>query len=245
MADDSIPRSFVPDDHLAWFGLRGPVQEVREYDYGDYGKTVWRFDKQGRLTEYIAYGVPFTTAGGCVFGLFDHYRYAYDESGKIQFLETYNADNNVVDEYADLTLELFPPQCKDADLFGKAEPEFGDTTSCLGVWKDGKEGQLYFGHRFDRYGNWIERVSAVLGDSLRADVRVREITYYKEVETIGQPVGVRTVTNKWDADERHWGNCYEFDREGNLTHFRSWVDEEELYVWERGEAVEEDGVPIM
>ena len=186
IADDSIPRSFVPDDHLAWFGLRGPVQEVREYDYGDYGKTVWRFDKQGRLVEYIAYGVPFTTAGGCVFGLFDHYRYAYDENGKIQFLETYNAENNVVDDYADLTLELFPPQCKDADLFSKAEPEFGDTSSCLGVWKDDKKGQLYFGHRFDRYGNWIERVSAVLGDSLRAEVRVREITYYKDIESVDQ-----------------------------------------------------------
>ena len=240
-----VPRDSVPEDHMAWFGLRGPVQEVREYDYGDYGKTVWRFDKQGRLVEYIDYGVPFTTAGGCVFGLFDHYRYAYDENGKIQFLETYNADNNVVDAYADLTLELFPPQCKDADLFSKAEPEFGDTSSCLGVWKDDKKGQLYFGHRFDRYGNWIERVSAVLGDSLRAEVRVREIAYYKEVETIGQEVGVRHVTNQWDAEGRHWGNSYEFDREGNLTHFRSWVDEEELFVWERGEAVEEDGVPLM
>jgi len=50
---------------------------------------------------------------------------------------------------------------------------------------------------------------------------------------------------QWDADGRHWGNSYEFDREGNLTHFRSWVDEEELFVWERGEAVEEDGVPLM
>ncbi|MBR1472836.1 MAG: hypothetical protein IJ602_01110, partial [Paludibacteraceae bacterium] len=30
---------------------------------------------------------------------------------------------------------------------------------------------------------------------------------------------------------RKWGNRYEFDREGNMTSFRSWVDDEALYEW--------------
>ena len=182
-ADSTVfPKSEIPDDHLAYFGLRGAVKEVREYDYGGWGKTIWRFDRQGRLTEYIDYGNPFFGSGGCVFGLLDHYRYDYDENGKIIFLETYNADNNVVDEYADVILELFPPKCNDADLFPKAEKEYGDTTFCFSVWKDDDELQHYYGHRFDRYGNWIESVSASEDDYYCADVRVREITYYEEKE---------------------------------------------------------------
>ena len=171
------PRDSVPDDHLAWFGLHGPVAEVREYDYGGYRKTVWRFDTQGRLVEYTDYQTPFAGSGGCVFGLWAHYRYAYDKDGKIIFLETYNEDYNTVDAYADLILELFPPQYKGADLFPKAEKEYGDTTYCFSLWKDVGETQHYYGYRFDRHGNWIESVSAELGDSMKACVRVREISY--------------------------------------------------------------------
>ena len=171
------PRDSVPDDHLAWFGLHGPVAEVREYDYGGYRKTLWRFDTQGRLVEYTDYQTPFAGSGGCVFGLWAHYRYAYDKDGKIIFLETYNEDYNTVDAYADLILELFPPQYKGADLFPKAEKEYGDTTYCFSLWKDVGETQHYYGYRFDRHGNWIESVSAELGDSMKACVRVREISY--------------------------------------------------------------------
>lgn len=231
-AASALPHADIPDDHLAYFGLHGAVREVREYDYGGWGKTIWRFDPQGRLTEYIDYGNPFFGSGGCVFGLLDHYRYAYDKDGKIIFLETYNADNNVVDKYADVILELFPPKCNDADLFPKAEKEHGDTTSCFSVWKNDEELQHYYGHRFDRYGNWIERVSASEDDYYCGDVRVREITYYRDIEVMGLTVGVRTVTNQWKADGRKWSNRYDFDREGNLLHFQSWCDKEPLYEWD-------------
>ena len=97
-AELTPPRDSVPEDHLAWFSLRGPVAEVVEYDYNNYGKTIWRFDTRGRLTEYYEYTHPFFENGGCVFGLWAHYRYAYDKKGKIQFLETYNADHNNVDD---------------------------------------------------------------------------------------------------------------------------------------------------
>ena len=72
-AASALPHADIPDDHLAYFGLHGAVREVREYDYGGWGKTIWRFDPQGRLTEYIDYGNPFFGSGGCVFGLLDHY----------------------------------------------------------------------------------------------------------------------------------------------------------------------------
>ena len=226
-----IPRDSVPEDHLAWLGFRGPVKEVHEYDYGSYRKTVYRFDARGRLLEYIDYGTPFAGSGGCVFGLFDHYRYAYEPDGKIIFLETYNADNTVVDAYADLTLELFPKQNKGANLFDKAEKEFGDTTFCFSLWTQKDESQHYYGYRFDRYGNWIEDVSADEDDYYCANVRVREISYYKDIEVMGLPVGVKTVTHTWKADGRNWGNVYEFDRQGNLKHFHSWVDNEALFEW--------------
>ena len=53
----------IPDeDHLDYFDLRGPVKEVRRYDYGGHSKTLWRFDKKGRLVHYENYETPF--AGG-------------------------------------------------------------------------------------------------------------------------------------------------------------------------------------
>ena len=66
-AELTPPRDSVPEDHLAWFSLRGPVAEVVEYDYNNYGKTIWRFDTRGRLTEYYEYTHPFFENGGCVF----------------------------------------------------------------------------------------------------------------------------------------------------------------------------------
>lgn len=232
-----VPRDSVPEDHMAWFGLRGPVAEVVEYDYNNYGKTIWRFDQQGRLTEYVEYTHPFFEQGGCVFGLWAHYRYAYDAKGKIQFLETYCADYNTVDDFADLTLELFPRQIKDAHFRDKAEAEYGDTTFCYNQWTPDGEMSNYFGIRYDRYGNWFEQVHTSEDGYTCASVRVREITYYKDIELFDLPVGVKTVSHEWKADGKLWSNRYEFDREGSLTSFRSWVadgvhaEKEPLYEW--------------
>ena len=228
-----LPHDSVPEDHLAWLGFRGPVKEVRVYNYGYYGKTIYRFDPQGRLTEYIDYITPFAGSGGCVFGLYEHFRYAYDDEGKIIFLETYNADNNVVDEYDDLILELFPKQDQDADLFPYAIKEFGDTSYCWSRWSETDDLMHYQARRFDKYGNWIEDVSASEDDYDHADVTVREISYYRDIEVMGLPVGVKTVTHKTKDDGKTWSNRYEFDREGNLTRFQSWCNKEALFEWDR------------
>lgn len=169
--------------------------------------------------------------GGCVFGLWAHYRYAYDEQGKIIFEETYNADYNTVDEWADLTLELFPPQYKGADFRDKAEKEHGDTTFCYNQWTPDGETSNYFGIRYDRKGNWFEMVHTSEDGYTCASVIVREIKYYKDIALFDLPVGVKAVSHQWKSDGRKWGNRYEFDREGNMTSFRSWVDEEALYEW--------------
>ena len=227
----AIPRDSVPEDHLAWFGLRGAVQEVTEYDYNNYGKKIWRFDTRGRLTEYYEYTHPFFENGGCVFGLWAYYRYAYDERGKIIFEETYYADYNTVDEWADLTLELFPPQYKGADFRDKAEKEYGDTTFCYNLWTPDGPTSNYFGVRYDRKGNWFEMVHTSEDGYTCASVVVREIKYYKDIALFDLPVGVKAVSHQWKSDGRKWGNRYEFDREGNMTSFRSWVDEEALYEW--------------
>ncbi len=230
-AELAIPRDSVPEDHLAWFGLRGAVKEVVEYDYNNYGKTIRRFDTRGRLTEYIEYTHPFFENGGCVFGLWAHYRYAYDDQGKIQFIETYNADHNKVDEWADLTLELFPPQYKGATFRDKTEKEYGDTTFCYNQWTPDGESSNYFGIRYDRKGNWFEMVHTSEDGYTCASVIVREIRYYKDIELFDLPAGVKAVSHHWQSDGRQWGNRYEFDREGNMTAFRSWVDDEALYEW--------------
>ena len=230
-----IPRDSVPVDHLGWFGFKGAVKEVREYNYGWYGKTIWHFDPQGRLVEYTDYMNPFAGSGGCVFGLYEHFRYAYDKEGKIIFLETYNADNNVVDAFDGMILELFPPENKDADLFPYAMKEYGDTSYCWSRWSETEDLTHYQGRRFDKRGNWIEDVSASEDDYDHADVRVREIEYYRDIEVMGLPLGVKTVTHKWKADGKNWSNCYEFDRDGMLLRFRSWCEKEELFDWKAGE----------
>lgn len=231
-AQEALPKDSVPEDHLAWLGFRGPVKEVRKYNYGYYGKTIYRFDPQGRLTEYIDYVSPFFGSGGCVFGLYEHFRYAYDENGKIIFLETFNADNEVVDAYDGLILELFPHQNLDADLFPYAVKEFGDTTYCWSRWSETEDLMHYQGRCFDRYGNWIEDVSASEDDYFHADVVVQEISYYRDIEIMGLPVGVKTVTHKTKSDGQTWSNRYDFDRQGNLLHFQSWCDKEPLFEWD-------------
>ena len=228
-----LPHDSVPEDHLAWFGFKGPVKEVRVYNYGYYGKTIYRFDPQGRLIEYFDYITPFAGSGGCVFGLYEHFCYAYGEDGKIIYLETFNADDSVVDEYDGLILEHFPKQNKDADLFPQAEKEFGDTTYCWSRWSETEDLMHYQARRFDSYGNWIEDVSASEDDYDHADVRVRAITYYRDIEVMGLPVGVKTVTHKTKADGRTWSNQYDFDREGNLLRFQSWCDKEAQFEWNR------------
>ena len=230
-AELTPPRDSVPEDHLAWFGFRGAVKEVVQYDYYDYGKTIWRFDTRGRLTEYYEYTHPFFENGGCVFGLWAHYRYAYDEQGKILFLETYNADYNTVDDFADLILELFPPQNKEANFRDKTEKEHGDTTSCYTLWTPDGELSNYFGIRYDRKGNWFEQVHTSEDGYTCAGVIVREFTYYKDIELFDLPVGVKAISHQKNEDGRVWSNRYEFDKEGNMTSFRSWVDDEALYEW--------------
>lgn len=233
--DLELPHDSVPEDHLAWFGFKGAVKEVRQYNYGWYGKTVWRFDPQGRLVEYFDYMHPFALSGGCVFGLYEHFRYAYDGEGKIIFLETFNAENELVDAYDDIILELFPSQNRDADLFPLAEKEFGDTTYCWSKWSETEDLMHYQGRQFDRRGNWIEDVSASEDSYDHADVQVREIEYYRDIEVMGLPVGVKTVTHKWKDDGKNWSNQYDFDREGNLLRFQSWCNKEALYTWKAGE----------
>ena len=221
------PRDSVPDDHLAWFGLHGPVAEVREYDYSGHSKTVWRFDTQGRLTEYENYGSPFAGDGGCVFRLTDRYRYDYDKNGKIIFLETYNDEYTLIDEYADIILELFPPQdttavrLSEAMESGEAEKEYGDTTWCVSKWQDIGETQHYNGIRFDRYGNWIESVSAEPGDSMKACVRVREISYY--------PAPPKTDDPRLTSLDQLPEGCSKESAFGLIFTFRGYVFEGLLY----------------
>jgi len=231
----------IPDeDHMSYFALRGPVKEVRMYDYAQHGKTIWRFDKEGRLVHYENYGTPYAGDGGCVFRLTDRYRYAYDSDGRIIVLESYNEVETLVDENDDKILTLFPLRAPKDLLFEKATKEYGDTTYCYSRWweQEGDAMQHYQGRRYDKYGNWIEDFTGTEDSYDHTDVRVREIDYYKDIELMDLPVGVKTVTHRWKADDKYWGNCYDFDKDGFLTHFHSWVAESEdaakepLYEWD-------------
>lgn len=219
MAETQPPRDSIPEDHLAWLGLRGPVAEVREYDYGSYTKTFLRFDRHGRLTEYMDYMNPFAGDGGCVFGVYNHFRYDYDENGKIIFLETYNADNTLVDDFDGMILELFPQQNKEADFFAQAEPEFGDTTFCWSQWTQAGERTHYRAKRFDSYGNWIEDVDADVDDYSCARVRVRDIRYYPPV--IDDP--------RLTSLERLPEGCSKETAFGLIFKFKGYVFEGSLY----------------
>ena len=166
-----------------------------------------------------------------MFGLWAHYRYTYDASGQIFFLETYNADYNTVDEYADIILELFPPQYKGADFRDKAEKEYDGSARCYSQWTPDGETSNYFGIRYDCKGNWFEQTHTSEDGYTCANVLVREITYYKDIELFNLPVGVKAVNHQKNEDNRVWSNRYEFDKQGNMTAFRSWVDDEPLYEW--------------
>ena len=222
----------IPDEeHLTYFDLRGAVQEVWEYDYANHAKTLWRFDKQGRLTHYEAYTTPFAGNGGCVFGLTDRYRYAYDDwDGHVIVLEAFNEVENLVDENDGKILTLFPPRAPKDKLFEQAAKEYGDSTYCYSRWyeKEGDTLQHYTGVRYDKYGNWIEQFFGTEDSYTHTDTYVREIKYYKDIELLNLPVGVRSVIHQWQADGKAWANRYDFDREGNLTHFYSWVKENEI-----------------
>lgn len=231
----------IPDeDHMSYFDLRGPVQEVRLYNYGGHSKTLWKFDKQGRLTHYEAYATPFAGNGGCVFGMTDRYRYAYDEEGKMIILETFNEVENLVDENDGKVLTLFPMREPKDVLFEQASKEYGDTTYCYSRWyeKEGDPLEHYHGRRYDKYGNWIEDFVGTEDSYSYTDTRVREIKYYKDIELMNLPMGVRSVINQWEADDKKWSNRYDFDKEGYLTHFRSWVKVdaytplEQLFEWD-------------
>lgn len=231
----------IPDeDHMSYFDLRGPVKEVRLYNYGGHSKTLWKFDKQGRLTHYEAYATPFAGNGGCVFGMTDRYRYAYDEEGKMIILETFNEVENLVDENDGKVLTLFPMREPKDVLFEQASKEYGDTTYCYSRWyeKEGDPLEHYHGRRYDKYGNWIEDFVGTEDSYSYTDTRVREIKYYKDIELMNLPMGVRSVINQWEADDKKWSNRYDFDKEGYLTHFRSWVKVdaytplEQLFEWD-------------
>ena len=237
----SYETTIPEEDHLDYFDLRGPVKEVRRYDYGGHSKTLWKFDKQGRLTHYENYETPFAGNGGCVFGLTDRYRYAYDDwDGHVIVLEAFNEVENLVDENDDKILTLFPLRAQKDSLFEKATKEYGDSTYCYSKWyeKEGDPLQHYTGVRYDKYGNWIEEFFGTEDSYTHTDKYVREISYYKDIELMNLPVGVRAVINQWEADDKKWSNRYDFDKEGYLTHFRSWVKVdaytplEQLFEWD-------------
>lgn len=178
-AEDSIPKSEIPDNHLAYFDFHGPVAQVTEYRLSDYSKTIWNFDKKGRLIYYEEYGSPFAGDGGCVFRLMKRYKYAYDKKGKIMFLDIYDEDYALVDDYADVILELFPPRNFKDKGFEKADKEYGDSTYCYSQWQDNREQTYYCGMRYDTFGNLIEKVNTIVDPDDRANITIREFVYYK------------------------------------------------------------------
>ena len=177
------------ENHLDYFDLHGPVKEVKEYDYGWHCKTIWRFDEQGHLTEYLNFATPFAGNGGCVFSLTDHYRYAYDENGQVTVLEAFNDVENLVDENDGKTLTLFPVRTPKDTLFKHAQIEFGDTTYCYSRWWNDEDPQKYFGRTYDKFGNMIEEFYEIVGTTHHTDAVVRDITYYDPPRKTSVPIG--------------------------------------------------------
>ncbi|MBR0297339.1 MAG: hypothetical protein IJQ95_08135 [Paludibacteraceae bacterium] len=177
------------ENHLDYFDLHGPVKEVKEYDYGWHSKTIWRFDEQGHLTEYLNYATPFAGNGGCVFSLTDHYRYAYDKNGKVTVLEAFNDVENLDDANDDKILTLFPVRTPKDTLFKHAQMEFGDTTYCYSRWWNDEDPQKYFGRTYDKHGNMIEEFYEIVGTTHHTDAVVRDITYYDPPRKTSVPVG--------------------------------------------------------
>ena len=177
------------ENHLDYFDLHGPVKEVKEYNYGWHSKTIWRFDQQGRLTEYLNYATPFAGNGGCVFSLTDHYRYAYDKEGSITVLEAFNDVENLDDANDGKILTLFPVRAPKDTLFKHAEKEFGDTTYCYSRWWNDEDPQKYFGRTYDKFGNMIEEFYGIAGNSDHTDAVVRDISYYEPPRKTSVPIG--------------------------------------------------------
>ena len=176
----------IPDeDHMSYFDLRGPVKEVRQYEYANHCKTIWQFDKEGRLVRYENYATPFAGNGGCVFSLTDRYRYAYDEDdGTMEILEAFNDVENLDDANDDKILTLFPTRARKDTFFDEATKEYGDSTYCYSKWyeKEGDPLQHYYGRRYDKYGNWIEDFIGTEDSYSYTDVIVREISYWPEIK---------------------------------------------------------------
>lgn len=217
---------------LAYFGLTGPVSEVIQYGLFDYEKTVYRFDTYGRLVEYEEYGHPFAGDGGCVFRKMAHYKYAYDKNDSLIVLYSYNEYYNDDETLDDTVLLLFPSPIAPDTLYNHAERDTESGTACHHIWLE-SDGN-YHAALYDSHGNWTERVIAGEDDYTRADIKVRQISYYRDIELMGLHVGVHTVTHRWTEDGKTWSNKYFFDRQGTLEHFQSFVDSTALYEWKRG-----------
>ena len=221
---------------LAYFGLTGPVSEVTQYGLHDYEKMVYRFDIQGRLIEYEEYGHPFAGDGGCVYRKMAHYEYGYTDKDSMIILYGFNEALNFDSD--DTVLLLYPPRIATDSLYKNAEPEPDSKTSCYNLWK--QSGNDYVAVRYDDHGNWIERVKAGDGDYTRADVKVRQIKYYRDIELMGLSVGVHTVTHRRTDNGQMWWNQYTFNREGYLKHFQSFLDTTALYEWHFGDTNDAD-----
>ena len=226
---------------LAYFGLTGSVAEVTQYGLYAYEKTIHRFDILGRLIEYEEYGHPFTGDGGCVVRKMAHYKYAYGDNDSLIVLYSYNEYYNSDETLDDTVLLLYPPRIAADTLYKYAERDTENNTACHHLWleSDGK----YHAALYDSHGNWTERVMAGEDDYTRADIMVRQISYYRDVELMGLNVGVHTVTHRWTDDGRDWQNQYTFDRQGSLEHFQSFVDSTPLYEWQRGNPDDADVAP--
>ena len=238
------------ENHLDYFDLHGPVKEVKEYNYGWHSKTIWRFDKQGRLTEYLNYATPFAGNGGCVFSLTDHYRYAYDKDGKVTVLEAFNDVENLDDANDDKILTLFPVRTPKDTLFKHAQKEFGDTTYCYSRWWNDEDPQKYFGRTYDKYGNMIEEFYGSVDNVHHTDAVVRDITYYDAPRQSSVPVGDMLILPDDVTEDKAFYLCFDYMGyafEGSLypLHNGWWIvlnhwcldEEETIFVEEEGEPV--------
>lgn len=223
---------------LAYFGLTGPVSEVTQYGLYDYDKITYRFDIQGRLTEYEEYGHPFAGDGGCVYRTVAHYKYSYNNKDSMIVIYSYQEDLNYDYDDGDTVHILYPSRIASDTLYSHSEPEAGGKTNCYHIWR--QKDNNYVAARYDAYGNWIERVIADEDDYTRADIKVRQISYYRDIELMGLSTGVRTVKNYKTEEGKLWWNLYTFDREGYLTHFESFVDNTALYEWTKGDSSDAD-----
>ena len=237
-------------NHLDYFDLHGPVKEVKEYDYGWHSKTIWRFDEQGHLIEYLNYATPFAGNGGCVFSLTDHYRYAYDENGKVTVLEAFNDVENLDDANDGKILTLFPVRAPKDTLFKHATKEFGDTTYCYSRWWNDEDPQKYFGRTYDKFGNMIEEFYEIVGTTHHTDAVVRDITYYDAPRQSSVPVGDMLILPDDVTEDKAFYLCFDYMGyafEGSLypLHNGWWIvlnhwcldEEETIFVEEEGEPV--------